>query len=78
MTTILRIQLLGLLAQLLVMVTTPAARQVLSRLWSQAEVCQDAGELGRMIEFAREAHKVLVDPAAQAAAIAEVTEVDHA
>ena len=78
MTTILRVQLLGLLAQLLVMVTTPAARQVLSRLWSQAEVCQDAGELGRMIEFAREAASVLVDPAAQAAAIAEVTEVDHA
>lgn len=76
MTTILRIQLLGLLAQLLVMVTTPAARQVLSRLWSQAEVCQDAGELGRMIEFAREAHKVLVDPAARAAAIDEVTECE--
>ena len=76
MTTILRVQLLGLLAQLLVMVTTPAARQVLSRLWVQAEVCQDSSELGRMIEFAREAHAVLVDPAAQAAAIAEVTEVE--
>ena len=76
MTTILRIQLLGLLAQLLVMVTTPAARQVLCRLWSQAEVCQDAGELGRMIEFAREAHAVLVDPAAQDAAIAEVEAED--
>lgn len=78
MTTILRIKLLGVLSQLLLMVTTPAARQVLCGLWVQAEVCQDAGELGRMLEFAEEAAGVLVDPVAQAAAIAEVTEVDHA
>ena len=76
MTTILRIQLLGLLAQLLVMVTTPAARQVLCKLWVQAETCQDAGELGRMLEFAQEAAGVLVDPAAIAEAIADVPETE--
>lgn len=75
MTTILRIQVLGLLAQLLVLVTTPAARQVLCKLWVQAEVCQDVQELGRMLEFAQEAADVLVNPAALAAA---VQEVDHA
>ena len=78
MTTILRIKLLGVLSQLLLMVTTPAARQVLCTLWVQAEVCQDPSELGRMLEFAEEAKGVLVDPVAIAEAIAEVQEVDHA
>ena len=78
MTTILRIKILGVLSQLLLMVTTPAARQVLCGLWVQAECCQDAGELGRLLEFAEEAKGVLVDPAAIAEAIAEVEEVDHA
>ena len=78
MTTILRIKLLGVLFQLLLMVTTPAARQVLCSMWAQVECCQDAGELGRLLEFAEEAKGLLVDPAAIAEAIAEVQEVDHA
>lgn len=74
MNTLLRIQLLGVLSQLLLLVATPAARQVVCKLWVQAEVCQDAGELGRMLEFAEEAAAVLVTPEALAAALADVEE----
>ena len=75
MNTILRVQILGVLSQIMMVVATPAARAEVTKLWVRAEACQDASELGRLLEFAKETSAVLVDPVLRLAAI-EAVEVE--
>ena len=72
MITLLRIQVLGLIAELLVSMATPAARQSLSRLWVEMECCQDAAVLKERMEGLQLFRELLADPQAVRAAITEL------